>query len=324
MMRLTMSVLLITLLGASTLATGSVVYDLPEGTSASTVRELMEKSAALASVADAKAWAKLLNGVAGSSHSGRIEICLPEETDLDVLDAIVAAAYGEYRRIRLPVVPALISRQRKIAAKAQARAEEAREQMKSLFLRGTGVLDRDKALSLSTQRIEEFRSGIVDARIELAVLGARLGALRTRVKAREEMLREDPVQRLLQEFRDFRTRTGLGPNDSRSKAFEKQIEEAKKRPLPDDSTLATLRLRVIDVEVEEIATEERVKALTLAMMKETDRGLRLLQAKDLTAFRERVVWPAEDAESRANKDLADLELELSGLKSEDMPRRVGK
>ncbi len=74
--------------------------------------------------------------------------------------------------------------------------------------------------------------------------------------------------------------------------------------------------------MEQIATEERIKALSVALRSARELGGKLLEAVDLSEYRRKELRMAEEAVEGYRAGLDHLDSEFRALKSDAMPERI--
>jgi hypothetical protein len=258
------------------------------------------------------------------SETGHLQVRLerpPGEALLTTLDEIVKRCYLAYREERLGEIGEEIAHWRQETTNAERRLREVRTRLEDLYRTGEGVLGRERALAANAERVEELRRRRVDAGIEAAVIDATLRVLRDRVARRRVAAREVVLAPLREELRRLRE-SGLGDSSPRVLRVHQAIRTAEVGPLPDDALLDALVDRLADLEVEQIATEERIRALVEAHEAARELGLRILRAVDLDEYRMNRLNPAEQDHEGARETLAMNERERAALMSDAMPRRV--
>jgi len=320
---------LLALAGSVTAGTEQFTWVLPPGADASAVKTLMEGSKDLwPEGEDAAAWAKAIQS---SRRSGalrsRIDYWLevPDGADVGVLDEFVAACFHRYRLWRLPVLPALIDLSRMEVRTKEHEAWLIRAEMHGLLVSGAGVIDREKTLAASAGRCEDLHRRIADARIEAAVLEARIRAVRMQVKGRREHLEAMRAERVAAMEADLDRRIErkeLSPSNRKQGEHREEIEHFRRQPIPEDDLLASFIRTAADLEVEQIGTEERVKVLARSLEEEKRRSLALLDAKSLEDLRKSRLAPVEKQIRELTAKGDALEKEFTGVRSLEGPRRV--
>jgi hypothetical protein len=323
-----MTILALLVLASATAAEEpvTVIYAVPAGTSPGAVVHRLRAFREWGAFEGSEALRSPFGTIQAAQHSetGHVRIHVdepPDEALLASLDAIVKRCYLAYREARLRVIGEEIERWRAETRKAQQRLREVRERLEDLFRTGEGVLGREKALAANAERIEELRRRTVDAGIEVAVIDATLRALRHRIARRREDGREAVLAPLREQLRRLRE-SGLGESHAGILRVQQKIREAETGPLPDDALLDALVDRLADLEVEQIATEERIKALSEAHRSARELGIRILRAVDLDAYRTYELGGAIEDEEFARETLRLHEEEAATLKSDALPRRV--
>ena len=277
----------------------------------------------------AAAWKRAVtSGVMQWAQSGRIDLTLsvPADADIGVLDQIVERFCLRYRDKRLSVLPSLIEMKRLELGTASRMCDGLRSEMGKLLEEGGGVIDRDRAVAAAAERAEDVRRRVIDARIDMAVVEARIRGVRLAAEQRRaelQQLREEHIKRLKEEILYLQNEGYIGgPNSPSYVEKTKEIDRQARQPLADDEQMTAFLRAAADLEVEKIVGEERVLVLTRAFEDERQRGLELLSATDLEHFRQTRLSPAE-WELRARTDeLAVLEAELRGVRSLTAPQRV--
>jgi protein involved in polysaccharide export with SLBB domain len=304
-----------------------LAWTVPEGADAAAVLERIRDVDHWPDVEGAEVFRKVVATSVYNCMPGRIDLYLSvhESDDLGILDEVFRRLYQQYRDARLPVLPALIELKKLELDRAEKAEAEVRAELVGLLESGAGVLDRKAALAGNVERSEELRRRAVDARIEKAVLEARLGALKRQILDRQEEVRrtrEDRIRAMEEELQRLVKEKFLHTDNLKRGEHRDAIDRLKREPLPEDERLNSLLRMMTDFEVEKIGLEERVKVLGESIERERKRALRLLEAVDLEHFQKARLVVARDLVEADREDLARLERELAAVRKSETLHRV--